>query len=159
MALMGVKQIEMYFSMVNDWFSPILEEIERRVPIELEREIRLKAKKDLGVYDLLVEKAAHEERIKEIEILTKDAVERKRQDNGAYMSKVEMEAARLTASLNPMKAKVEQMRHDFVDDIKLASASKETMEFFRDVRLKVANVLKEVKALAPISVSEVKRLK
>ena len=150
MALLGVRQIEMYSAVIKEWFDPAITALEGRTST-VEQEIRTQAKKNLGVYDMLARKAVLELQIKEIEVQTESVTKASWRQDGRWRSKLDEETERITERLNPKLAELKKMRADSVDDLKMSSASPALLKVFSDLKEGLVGILKDVKALPPIT--------
>ena len=150
MALLGVRQIEMYSAMIKEWFDPAITALKGRTST-VEQEIRTQAKKNLGIYDMLARKAVLELQIKEIEVQTESATKASWRQDGRWRSKLDEETERITERLNPKLAELKKMRADSVDDLKMSSASPALLKVFSDLKEGLVGILKDVKALPPIT--------
>ena len=151
MALLGVRQIELYSAMIKEWFDPAITALKGRTST-VEQEIRTQAKKNLGIYDMLARKAVLELQIKEIEVQTESATKASWRQDGRWRSKLDEETERITERLNPKLAELKKMRADSVDDLKMSSASPALLKvFFLDLKEGLAGILKDVKTLPPIT--------
>ena len=150
MALLGVRQIEMYSAMIKEWFDPAITALKGRTST-VEQEIRTQAKKNLGIYDMLARKAVLELQIKEIEVQTESVTKNGWRPDGRWRSKLDEETERITERLNPKLAELKKMRADSVDDLKMSSASPALLKVFSDLKEGLVGILKDVKALPPIT--------
>ena len=150
MALLGVRQIEMYSAVIKEWFDPAITALEGRTST-VEQEIRTQAKKNLGIYDMLARKAVLELQIKEIEVQTESVTKNGWRPDGRWRSKLDEETERITERLNPKLAELKKMRADSVDDLKMSSASPALLKVFSDLKEGLVGILKDVKALPPIT--------
>jgi len=150
MALLGVRQIEMYSAVIKEWFDPAITALEGRTST-VEQEIRTQAKKNLGIYDMLARKAVLELQIKEIEVQTESVTKNGWRPDGRWRSKLDEETERITEHLNPKLAELKKMRADSVDDLKMSSASPALLKVFSDLKEGLVGILKDVKALPPIT--------
>ena len=150
MALLGVRQIEMYSAMIKEWFDPAITALKGRTST-VEQEIRTQAKKNLGIYDMLARKAVLELQIKEIEVQTESVTKNGWRPDGRWRSKLDEETERITEHLNPKLAELKKMRADSVDDLKMSSASPALLKVFSDLKEGLVGILKDVKALPPIT--------
>ena len=150
MALLGVRQIEMYSAMIKEWFDPAITALKGRTST-VEQEIRTQAKKNLGIYDMLARKAVLDLQIKEIEVQTESVTKNGWRPDGRWRSKLDEETERITERLNPKLAELKKMRADSVDDLKMSSASPALLKVFSDLKEGLVGILKDVKALPPIT--------
>ena len=150
MALLGVRQIEMYSAVIKEWFDPAITALEGRTST-VEQEIRTQAKKNLGIYDMLARKAVLELQIKEIEVQTESVTKNGWRPDGRWRSKLDEETERITERLNPKLAELKKMRADSVDALKMSSASPALLKVFSDLKEGLVGILKDVKALPPIT--------
>lgn len=97
---LGITQINMYVDMVTAEFAPVIAILEGRTE-GMRPYIQDQVKKDFGIYELLAEKAALEERIRQIEELTESYVEQKYDIRVAgYRCKMDAEVQKRIESLN-----------------------------------------------------------
>jgi len=138
MGLLGVKQIEMYSEMIAEKFQPIVGLLEGRTAGAKDG-ISQQVKKDLGVYDLLAEKAALQERINEIDRTTTDILHRQYLVGTGWASKLDAEINKRMEEMNPLLTEIKNERQALINEIKLAGVSDQVIALFTklDDRMKV----------------------
>ena len=115
----GVQMIEMYCNMVKKNFAPILDELNLE-EIALKKAIEIEVKKEIGVYDLYMEKAKMQLRYDEINRQLKRHEERYRNDAGDYATDIEREVnMRLLKQRSKFQSEVEKIKEDLIYKIKL----------------------------------------
>ncbi len=118
---LGITQINMYVDMVKAEFAPVIAVLEGRTE-GMKPYISEEVKKDFGIYELLAEKAALEERISQIEKLTESYVTQKYDIQVAgYRCKLDAEVQKRIELLNRPLAEAKATRDAIIKQIKLAS--------------------------------------
>jgi hypothetical protein len=147
---LGITQINMYVDMVNAEFAPIISALENRTG-SLRTSICEQVKKDLGVYDLLAEKAALEERIKEIEEQTQKFTKNEYDAQVShYRSKIDAEVEKRIEFLNRPLGEAKARRDGIIKRIKLSSAVPEIRTMFEEIGKEVAKITEDARSLPPL---------
>jgi chromosome segregation ATPase len=154
--LLGVRQVEMMVSMVGDWYRPVFDALERRT-LGLDEMIEVQAKKNLGIYDLLAERAALQEKISSIEERTQEFTTKVYRGDG-WSSRLEEEEKFIKRNLQPIEEKIANMKKEHIDTIKMASADGEFIEFMQQMKKDIEALAVEVKELPPIDETVVNAL-
>lgn len=147
---LGITQINMYVDMVKAEFAPVIAILEGRTE-GMKPYIGEQVKKELGIYELLAEKAALEERISQIEKLTESYVKQKYDiEVGGYRCRLDAEVQKRIELLNRPLAEAKATRDAIIKQIKLASAVPEVKSMFEEIGNEVAKLAEKAKALPPI---------
>lgn len=147
---LGITQINMYVDMVKAEFAPVIAILEGRTE-GMKPYIGEQVKKDFGIYELLAEKAALEERISQIEKLT-ESYTKKNYDIqiGGYRCRLDAEIDKQIELLNRPLAEAKATRDAIIKQIKLASAVPEVKSMFEEIGNEVAKLTEKAKTLPPI---------
>jgi len=147
---LGITQINMYVDMVTAEFAPVIAILEGRTE-GVKPYIGEQVKKEFGIYELLAERAALEERIRQIENLT-ESYTKKNYDIqvGGYRCKLDAEVEKRIELLNRPLAETKATRDAIIKQIKLASAVPEVKSMFEEIGNEVTRLAEKAKSLPPI---------
>jgi len=150
---LGIKQIEMYENMIKEDFAPLITILTSRTT-GIEDKVEKQVKKDLGVYDLLAEKAALEERIKEIEQKTKSLTGKNfhKEANGRFISTSELteEIDRRLEELNEPLSTAKKAKNEIIREIRLSSVPTDIKTIFTRSGKIIKQLTKEIAKLPAI---------
>jgi len=150
---LGIKQIEMYENMIKEDFAPLITILTSRTT-GIEDKVEKQVKKDLGVYDLLAEKAALEERIKEIEQKTKSLTGKNfhKEANGRFISTSELteEIDRRLEELNEPLSTAKKAKNEIIREIRLSSVPTDIKTIFTRSGKIIKQLAKEIAKLPAI---------
>lgn len=152
---LGITMINMYCDMVDQEFATVIAILEARtagIRTAVERQV----KKDLGVYSLLMKKAALTEQIKEIEMEMETLTSRYRCNRSnfgsGYMSRIEEETNKRMQELNQQLYEAIAAKDSLKRSIKLSSASGQIAELFAALGPEVQRRLEMANRLPPIEI-------
>jgi len=152
---LGITMINMYCGMVDEEFAPVIAMLESRTA-GIKSAVMRQVKKDLGVYDLIMQKTALEEKVKEIEqqirSKTKQRIVSGPDGRSDWQSPIEAETDRRLAELNRPLTEAIAAKESLKKSIKLSTASSQISGLFEVVSGEVARRLQTAAALPPIDV-------
>jgi len=156
MGLLSIKQVEMYSEMITEKFQPIVELLEGRTS-GAKDVVSKQAKKDLGVYDLLAERAALTERIEEIDRATNDIIHKQYLTGMGWTCKLDVEIEKRLENMNPLLTEIKNERQALINEIKLSGVSDQVIALFEklDDRMKV--LAEKAGKLPPIKILPAKK--
>jgi len=158
---LGIKQIEMYEHMIIEDFAPLITILESRTA-GIQDSVTKQVKKDMGIYELLAEKAALKERIKEIESkterLTKDTYHRDPDGNNTWISELSSETNRRLEELNEPLSTATEAKKEIVREIRLSSVPTDIKTIFARSGKIIKQLSKEVAKLPAINIGVVPEL-
>lgn len=146
---MGINMIHMYCEMVDDEFKPVIAMLEARTA-GMKNIVETQVKKDFGVYDLIMKKAALETKLKEIDKQIKDNLHGRWYGND-YRSVVDDEVKRRLEELNQPLAKARETMNSLKKSIKLTTAPGQISGVFDLLTEEVKTLTAECAALPPIT--------
>ncbi len=154
---LGITQINMYVDMVQAEFAPVISVLEGRTG-SIKPSICEQVKKDFGIYELLAEKAALEERINEIEEQTGKYTKNEYDAQvGHYRTKIEAEVEKRIELLNKPLGEAKARRDGIIKRIKLSSAVPEIRTMFEEIGKEVEKITEDVRSLPPLD-SELRQI-
>lgn len=136
----GVQMIDMYCSMIQDQFKPILNELQEQEN-RIKKELEIEARKELGIYDLYIRKAKLKLEIDEIKRQLDGWETRERGYDGNYGTPVELLVAKKMESLkSPLRKEVDETLQKLTYQIKLSGLNADA----KDVFTSLPNIIKEL---------------
>jgi len=148
----GVKAIEMYEGMINEDFGPLITILRSRTD-GIAGAVRKQVKKDLGIYDLLAEKAALEERIKEIDEKTNDLTEKVgHYTSGRYTTScvLDDEVNERLLEMNKELRAAKEARNSMIRRVRLSGVTADIQAVFTEAAKVIEQLAEEAKNLPPL---------
>jgi len=150
---LGMKAIEMYEGMIMKDFGPLISILGARTA-GIDEAVRQQVKKDLGVYDLLAEKAALEERIKEINTETKAIMEKNYHydENGKLsgICKLDVEVNKRLEAMNKELTTAKAARDGMIRRVRLSGITADIQAVFEGSAKVIEQLAEEAKNLPPL---------
>jgi Mg2+ and Co2+ transporter CorA len=154
---LGITQINMYVDMVTAEFAPVITALEGRTE-SIRAVICEQVKMDLGIYELLAEKAALEERINEIEERTAKYTKNEYDPHALmYRCRIDAEIEKRIELLNQPLGEAKARRDSIIKQIRLSSAVPEVRAMFEEIGKEVTKIAETVRSLPPVE-NEVRRI-
>jgi hypothetical protein len=127
---LGEKTIHRYRYMLEDLFTPVSSAFEKLAEPTI-KAMEIQVQKELGIYDLLVEKAKLEERIKEIDIITEQFTRSKwNRYCNRNSSVLEIEVQKRLISDNTPYGQIIQKRDTCLKDIQFCDNSQAAKDIY-----------------------------
>ena len=140
---LGINMINMYVSMIEDEFKPLIQELESQAH-GFKEELEIQVKKDFGIYELCAERAAMQKRMEEVQEKLAD-YEKERWIDDKWQTQLKAEIARRLEKSHIPLHQVKQDQQALIKKIKLCGAIGDIQEVFNKVSETVeglkANVL------------------
>jgi hypothetical protein len=149
---MTISQTQMYEGMIKDEFNSLITILKARSDA-VEPMIRVRVKKELGVYTLLLKKAALEEELKSIgEQIHEKTKSIGEYESGRYVyhSKVEDAVAREIRQYNEPLREAEAYRDALIKELRLSLCPADVKEVFVRLEPEIKKRLEEAKSLPPL---------
>jgi hypothetical protein len=150
---LGISMVKMYEEMIQADFQPLIIRLEARTR-GIEPALEKQVKKDLGVYELFAEKAAHETRLKEIERELEKLGMETYQRNSNIRNEMQ---ARLKVLNEPLE-QVKASRDNLIRQIKMSGVGADVKAVFDAVPGVLEDLGKKFGKLPAITEKQVKKL-
>lgn len=146
---LSLGMISMYEGLLDDEFKPVMAILEARSKA-IEPRVRVQVKKDLGVYDLLLKKAALEEQLRAVESELEDKVGNEKNSWLTKESEVEKETKRRLEEENVPLASAQAFQHSLKKSIRLSGATSEVQSMFSKLAVEIKKLKEDTENLPPI---------
>lgn len=151
-----ITHIRMYQELLDKELDPVIKILEARGDAVKDR-ITVEAKRDMGVYDLILKKVQLETALEEVRSELRDKTSaRYIEVNGErkHMSPVDAEIERRLSEINSPLVEAKSFRDNLVKEIKLAAGTPEIREMFAKLEPEIKAWMDKVKRLPPLKVKQ-----
>ena len=146
----------MYEELLDKELDPVIKILEARGDAVKDR-VTVEAKRDMGVYDLILKKVQLETALEEVKNELRDKTSaRFIEVNGErkHMSPVDAEIERRLSEINSPLVEAKSFRDNLIKEIKLAAGTPEIREMFSKLEPEIKTWMDKVKRLPPLKVKE-----
>ena len=142
-AKLGIKMIEKYEQMVREDFSGLFNQLEDRER-KIEDEIEVIVKKELGIYDLYVQKAKKQLELDELEAQIDKWEKHKWNEPSRLQKAID---AKMKVVMNGERDRLEEARTESLRNVRLMAIDADMRDCLRDVTKVVKELKEEWKAI------------
>ena len=151
-----ITHIRMYQELLDKELDPVIKILEARGNAVKDR-VTVEAKRDMGVYDLILKKVQLETALEEVKDELRDKTSaRYIEVNGErkHMSPVDAEIERRLSEINSPLVEAKSFRDNLVKEIKLAAGTPEIREMFAKLEPEIKMWMDKVKRLPPLKLKQ-----